>query len=200
MTIRGCQTIAIDGTHASGKTTLIHALTAHYRSQGVNVVAMNEPARTSPYMDEVVFGHHASFDLAAEVDVFAAHLRTQLRAARNHQLLLADKTIINVLAYARLLLDTDERTTGVLDAMDRFCRTWAHTYDTVLYTHDRYTQPTDQFRAKVSDLQDKVDTTLRDLYHAMNIPLIDIPTGLNTTQRVAWITTHITQPGHPHTS
>lgn len=36
-------TVAIEGTHASGKTTLIHALTAYYRRRGVNVAAMGEP-------------------------------------------------------------------------------------------------------------------------------------------------------------
>jgi thymidylate kinase len=101
MTIRDCRVAAIDGTHASGKTTLIHALTAHYRRQGVNVVAMGEPARASPFMEEIVIHGRGIFDLAAEVDVFAAHLRYQLRTARNHQLLIADKTIINVLAYAQ---------------------------------------------------------------------------------------------------
>jgi thymidylate kinase len=78
MTIRDCLTIAIDGTHASGKTTLIHALTAHYRRQGVNVAAMGEPARSSPFMEEIVIHGRGNFDFAAEVDVFAAHLQYQL--------------------------------------------------------------------------------------------------------------------------
>jgi hypothetical protein len=29
MSVNGCVVVAIEGTHAAGKTTLVHALTAH---------------------------------------------------------------------------------------------------------------------------------------------------------------------------
>lgn len=129
MPIRDCAVIAIDGTHASGKTTLIHAMTAHYWRRGINVAAMSEPARSSPFMEEIVIHQRGSFDLAAEVDVFATHLQYQLRTARNHQLLITDKTIVNVLAYARMLLNIEPNTidAAVLDAMEIFCRARAPT-------------------------------------------------------------------------
>ncbi|MFC5057032.1 AAA family ATPase [Saccharothrix xinjiangensis] len=178
----------MDGTHAAGKTTLIHALTAHYRRQGVNVVAMGEPARTSPFMEEIVLYDRSGFDLAAEVDVFAAHLGLQLRTARNHTLLIADKTIVNVLAYARLLLvDPDERSTAVLEAMEMFCLAWAHTYDMIVFTQDRYTQPGDAFRAKVTDLQNDADAILRQTYTRLGVPLVELPGGLDTDERVRWV-------------
>lgn len=189
MPIRECRVAAIDGTHASGKTTLIHALTAHFRRKGVNVAAMGEPARSSPFMEEIVIHGHGAFDLAAEVDVFAAHLQLQLRTSRNHQLLIADKTIINVLAYARMLLDITPGSVdaGVFDAMEHFCRAWAPTYDVVFFTHDQYTQPGDNFRAKVAGLQDTAATALRTLYDELRIPVLDVPRGLETEQRVEWI-------------
>ncbi len=197
MSIRDCAVIAIDGTHASGKTTLIHALTAHYRRQGVNVAAMGEPARSSPFMEEIVIHQRGTFDLAAEVDVFAAHLQCQLRTARNHQLLIADKTIINVLAYARMLLHIvpDSADAAVLDAMGNFCRAWAPTYDMVFFTHDHYTQPSDGFRAKVTSLQDTAATALRELYQQLDITVVDIPLGYETTQRVEWIAQRVTAAG-----
>lgn len=197
MTIRDCRTIAIDGTHASGKTTLIHALTARYRRQGVNVAAMGEPARTSPFMEEIVIHGRGTFDLAAEVDVFAAHLQLHLRTARHHQLLIADKTIINVLAYARMLLNVEPGSleATVLDAMETFCRAWAPTYDLVFFTHDHYQQPSDGFRAKVADLQDTAATTLHELYDRLGVPVLDIPTGLETEQRVDWITRRVAETG-----
>ncbi|OLF10927.1 thymidylate kinase [Actinophytocola xinjiangensis] len=197
MTIRDCPTVAIDGTHASGKTTLIHALTAHYRRQGVNVAAMGEPARSSPFMEEIVIHGRGSFDLVAEVDVFAAHLRYQLRTARNHQLLIADKTIVNVLAYARMLLDIapGSNDATVLDAMEHFCRAWAPTYDLVFFTHDHYDQPSDGFRAKVAGLQDTAATTLRTLYDQLGVAVIDVPLGLETDQRVEWVAGRVAESG-----
>lgn len=197
MPIRDCAVIAIDGTHASGKTTLIHALTAHYRRQGINVAAMSEPARSSPFMEEIVIHQRGSFDLAAEVDVFATHLQYQLRAARHQQLVIADKTIVNVLAYARMLLNIEPNTidAAVLDAMESFCRAWAPTYDLVFLTHDHYKQPSDRFRTKVTGLQHTAITTLRKLYQRLDIAVLDIPLGYETDQRVEWIAERVTAAG-----
>ncbi|WP_433227551.1 hypothetical protein [Actinomadura formosensis] len=50
MPIRNCAVIAVEGPHASGKTTLVHALTSHYREQGIHVTATGEAARHSPFM------------------------------------------------------------------------------------------------------------------------------------------------------
>ena len=54
MSVRGCVLVGIEGTHAAGKTTLVHALTAHYRQRGVLVDCTGEPARTSPFIEETV--------------------------------------------------------------------------------------------------------------------------------------------------
>jgi thymidylate kinase len=68
VSLRGCVLVAIEGTHASGKTTLVHALTAHYRARGVLVNCTGEPARTSPFIEEIVVHGKGVFDLATEVD------------------------------------------------------------------------------------------------------------------------------------
>lgn len=54
MPIRNCTVVAVEGTHASGKTTLIHALTSYYRARGVHANCTGEPARNSPFMEEIV--------------------------------------------------------------------------------------------------------------------------------------------------
>jgi hypothetical protein len=36
--------LAVEGTHASGKTTLTHALAAWYREHGIHVTTVEEPA------------------------------------------------------------------------------------------------------------------------------------------------------------
>jgi len=112
-------------------------------------------------------------------------------------LLIADKTIINVLAYARMLLDVapDSLDAAVLDAMGNFCRAWAPTYDMVFFTHDHYTQPSDGFRAKVAGLQDTAATALRELYQQLDVTVVDIPLGYETAQRVEWIAQRVTAVG-----
>jgi uridine kinase len=78
MAIRGTTLVAVEGTHATGKTTLVHALTAHYRRRSVNVACSSEPARTSPFIEEIVLHGKGAFDLATEVDLFAAQLQETL--------------------------------------------------------------------------------------------------------------------------
>ena len=107
--LRDCVVIAVEGTHASGKTTLTHALAAHYREHGIHVATVEEPARHSPFVEEIVVHGQGRFDLETEVDLFAAQLSAQLRAARQHTMIICDKTIANVLAYARIVLETPPR-------------------------------------------------------------------------------------------
>jgi thymidylate kinase len=125
--LRDCVVLAIEGTHASGKTTLAHALTAYYRERGIHVAVVEEPARHSPFIEEIVVHGKGQFDLETEVDLFAAQLSAQLRAARNHKMIIADKTIANVMAYAQLVLQIQpgSREAAVLDAMKTFCQAWA---------------------------------------------------------------------------
>jgi predicted ATPase len=160
---------------------------------GALVDCTREPARASPFIEETVIYGRGEFDLVAEVDLFAAQLVEQLRAARNQQLLICDKTVVNVLAYARMLLDAgaNNHTSTVLDAMAQFCRAWAPVYDMVFYCSDQYNQPEDPFRAKVAALQDATDHTLRDAYADARIQLHEVPLGLGVAQRVQWVARHV---------
>ncbi|HEY2673121.1 MAG TPA: AAA family ATPase [Rugosimonospora sp.] len=190
MSVRGCVLVGIEATHAAGKTTLVHALTAHYRERGVLVDCTGEPARTSPFIEETVIHGKGSFDLTCEVDLFAAQLSATLRASRHHHLLICDKTVVNVLAYARLVLATEPDGThaAVLDSMAMFCRTWAPaTYDAVFYLTDRFDHPTDPLRAKVAHLQAETAEAVRATCADVGLPLLDVPAGLDTAGRVAWI-------------
>ena len=56
-------------------------------------------------------------------------------------MIIADKTIANVLAYAWIVLQTPpgSREAAVLEAMNAFCQAWAPTYDAVFYCCDRST-------------------------------------------------------------
>jgi len=190
--IRDCAVVAIEGTHASGKTTLTYALAARFREQGIHVATVEEPARHSPFIEEIVVHGHGQFDLAAEADLFGAQLSAQLRAARQHAMIIADKTIANVLAYARLVLPDmpGSREAGVLAAMEGFCRAWAPFYDVVFYCCDSFSQQQDgdPYRARVLDLQPAADRVVRQTCAAVGQKVIDIPPGMTTAERVDWIT------------
>jgi predicted ATPase len=199
MALRECAVIAIEGTHASGKTTLVHALTAAYRQRGVHVACMEEVARFSPFIEEIVIHGRGTFDLATEVDLFAAQLTSQLRTSRHHALLICDKTVVNVLAYARLVLDAapGSQEGAVVAAMEAFCRAWVPVYDAVFYCVDHFgaEEGGDPFRAKVLDLQDATDQALRDACAGTGVSLIELPRGLTVAERVDQVITTVDSLG-----
>jgi predicted ATPase len=195
MPIRDCKVIAIEGTHASGKTTLVHALVSHYREHGIHITCVDESARSSPFMEDIVLRGRGTFDIVAELDTFAAMLTSQLRAARHHSVLVADKTLVNVVAYARSLLP--ERDGPVVDAMLGLCTATAGLYDAVLYVCDAFDphQCGDALRSKVASQQADIDIALRQIAAQADIGLIDVPRGLTTQERVRWISGHLAETG-----
>ncbi|MGW0569908.1 AAA family ATPase [Streptomyces tauricus] len=190
MPIRECRVIAVEGTQAAGKTTLVHALTAHLREQSIGAACTGEPARTSPFMEDIVLHGKGNFDLVAELDLFAQHFTVPLRAARHHQVLITDKTPANVLALAGLVLDpTEPGVAAVLTAADAMCRAWMPiAYDAIVYCRDRYDQKAggDRMRAKVLGLQEEADEAIYQACRSTDVPMLELPTGLTVAQRVHW--------------
>jgi predicted ATPase len=191
MSVRDCAVIAVEGSQAAGKTTLVHALTAHYRERGIHVACTLEPARVSPFIDDIVLHDSGGFDLTAELDLYAAQLSAQLRGARNHQLLITDKTVMNVTAYARLVLDPgDTSAAAVLSALETLSATWAPAaYDAVIYAADHFAQASggDRYRSKVLGLQTAVGERVRQACTATGVRMLDLPAGLGTPDRVRWV-------------
>lgn len=142
----------------------------------------------------LITGHQLCSDLAV-----LAQLSAQLRAARQHSMIIADKTIANVLAYARIVLPAPagSRQAAVLTAMEAFCRAWAPLYDVVFYCCDTYAQQQagDPYRAKVLDLQSAAGRVVRQTCAATGQHIIDIPPGMTTAERVAWVTARAAKLG-----
>jgi nicotinamide riboside kinase len=193
--VRGCTVIAVEGTHASGKTTLVHALVGHYRERGIHMTCVEEPARQSPFMEDIVLRGRGIFDMPTELDAYAAMLTAHLRAARNHEALVTDKTPLNVVAYARLLLPPWQK--PVTDAMLGLFAATASLYDAVLYVRDTFNtaQPGDTFRSKVAGHQVLIDSALREAAIQAGVTLIEVPVGLTTAQRISWISAHLAESG-----
>jgi hypothetical protein len=112
-------------------------------------------------------------------------------------MIICDKTIANVLAYAWLVLPTPpgSREAAVLTAMEAFCRAWAPVYDFVFYCCDNYAQQQagDPYRAKVLDLQSAADRVVRQTCATVGQRIINIPPGMTTAERVDWIAKRVTK-------
>lgn len=195
MALRQAKLVAFDGTHASGKTTLIYAVAALLRRQGVHVTPLGEPARTSPLVDDVVIHKATDFDMTLELDIFATHITNSVRAVRSHEVVLCDKTPTNVLAYCKMLLHIEPGTwdAAMADAMDGFCRAWGRVYDAVFFCQDHYAvgQRGDKYRARVADLQVQADSLVRAEYRRLGQLIIEIPRGLDIDERSRWVVAQI---------
>lgn len=189
MTVRDCVVVAVEGAQASGKTTLALALVAHCRENGINAGYAGEAARVSPFIDEIVLHGVGTFDVVAEADLFGAQLSAQLRAARGHQLLVADKTIMNVPAHVRALLDmSDVRMADICMAMETFCRAMRSMYDAVVYCADEFRQDlvADPLRSKVVAHRKDIDVQLREVLQQVGTEVMLLPLDLPTPARVHW--------------
>jgi predicted ATPase len=199
MALRNAKLVVFDGTHASGKTTLIYAVAALLRRQGVHVTTLGEPARASPFVDDVVIHNAGDFDMLLELDIFAAHITNTLRAARSHDVVLADKTPTNVLAYCKMLIHTEPGTwdAEMVGAMDGFCRAWGKAYDAVFFCQDHHLaeQRGDKYRVRVADLQVQADGLLRAEYARLGQPIIEIPHALDIGERARWVTVRMKKLG-----
>ena len=107
MTIMNCRLIAIEGAHCTGKSTLVHAITARYKSRNVHAASFTEVARASAFVEQVVIHGKGCFDITAELQLLAAQIAQEQLLARYHQLLICDRSVANVLGYSRILLSTN---------------------------------------------------------------------------------------------
>jgi nicotinamide riboside kinase len=192
MALRGCTVVAVEGTQTSGKTTLAHALVAHLRERGIHAAYADEPARSSPLVEEVMTGLLTGFDLMCEMDLFAAHITTQIRASRNHSVLVADKTILNAIAYCRHIFghSAGHQERLVLDAMASLAYAWAHIYDLIFLCQESFVQRLESpaYKAPIFNFQEPVRGALLDVLNDCGSPLSRVPTGLTTAQRVEFVT------------
>lgn len=194
MPIRDCTVLAVEGTHNAGKTTLALALTAYCQSQGIDTAYVPDAARDSPLISDVVVHGIGRFDVTAQIDLVTATVSSQIRAAHRRRLLVVDKTPANVLAYASILLPEDEHRL-VRRATEALCHAW-QPYGAVILCVDQYPLDltADPYRVKVTALQSAAASAVAAELAAARYPVIALPTGLTTTQRVAWLAEHLDPP------
>lgn len=186
--IRSSLLIAFDGTHASGKTTLIYSVAAQLKQMGINCQILPEPARNSPLVDDVVLRDIGNFDIPLELDLIASHIMQCTRATRNSSLILSDRTPINVLAYTNLLCKpNNEMESKLLENVSSFVNTWMHYYDLIFYCQDYFSpnHKNDKMRSKVEDIQAEVDEQNRILYESSKINIEFLPRDLSLLDRTS---------------
>lgn len=191
MSVHDCLVLGIEGSHAAGKTTLVHALVSHLRESGVHATATLEVARTSPFIEDIVLRGQGDFDAVAELDLFAGHIVELLRASRHQQVLVADKTFCNVIGYSRVVLPRKDR--YLIEAMLGFARANSQLYDLVFFCQDQYSpqETTDRLRAKVAGREAVFREAVWRACQDTGVETVRLPRSLATFDRVDWILNEI---------
>jgi nicotinamide riboside kinase len=185
--------IAIDGPQASGKSSLAHGLCGRLRADGHHATVVQDPARTSLMVEEVILGSRARFDMTCELDLLATQIRDLLEAARRHQVAIVDKTFQNTIAYAEALeTATTDYDREILRCARILAATLASAYDLILWCGDEYDEnpSMDGLRAVVAGSQIDVALAIRQELAPFKARVVDVPLALNHDQRLRFAVRH----------
>jgi hypothetical protein len=114
---------AIIGTHNIGKTTLCHDVVSRLSRKGIRASFAAEASRTSRRLSAGIRG------IDTQLDLFANTLANELEASRQSDLVICDRSLIDVLAYTDEL--GDPRTSYerlLMDAMKIFANNYVLSY------------------------------------------------------------------------
>ena len=189
----GCTVVALEGAHGTGKSTLAHALVAHYKARSVNAGLVPETARRSAFVEEIVIHGSGVFGMEAELQLFAAHIAEEQLAARHHELIVCDKTLANVVGYARLLTSNLHESADILQAMAGLVAIYSSYYDNVFYMSEMYDPAItkDPYRPVDRRFQIDADQYIRRACEDAGMRLTDLPRGLTMEAQVAWVSKEI---------
>lgn len=188
MSIRDCKLVAVDGSHGSGKTTLVAGIVAALKARHVHAASLPEVARKSPFLEDAIF-RDVEYDAVLEAHLFATQIAEELLTSRHHEVLLCDRTLVNVVAYAEALLgDAVPATRQLIGAMRNFAKPYARFYDRIFLLVDTYdpTLTRDPFRPHDRTLQHDIHKQLLECYAELDIPVWPVPHGLSLQDRVDW--------------
>jgi len=188
--IRNKLLIAFDGTHAAGKTTLIYSVASRIKELGVNCEVLIEPARNSPTADAILLYNQGSFDMPAQLELFAMHIVQCVRATKDGSLIISDRTPISTMAYNEMLLaDKTKHEEDLIKVAESFTNVWTAYYDIVFYCQDYFTstQDDDKIRRGDDEFQRILDTRTRQLYERAEANIVYIPKGLSLPERTDFV-------------
>jgi predicted ATPase len=114
---------AISGRDHTGKTTICHAVTARLRAAGVDAQMVDEQSRRSVAL---AAGRR---EVATQLDLFARTVVVELEVARSTEVVVCDRSLVDILAYTDLLpAPGDPVEVAMCRAMDAFAEHFLATY------------------------------------------------------------------------
>ena len=185
--------IAIVGTHNTGKSTLCHSVAAKLMTRGIKVGVAWEPSRSNLHLAAGIRGYET------QMSIFASVVGGEMEAERTNDIVICDRSILDVIAYTQALTDhPNETQTKYTQAMSKFAIDYANTYLSIFKTCWRFDmkRSADPLRIPGCDFQDKIDCHIESLLTLLEEPAIRLnepETAANDIEQ--WIVNKISPQG-----
>lgn len=163
--------IAISGTHGSGKSTLVSELYSKLKKKNIRVNTTTEVARKS------IFLASKEISPAMQLDLFGKQISEEMEASRNCDLLLCDRSIIDILMYTKLFFPNNPQAKMFSSAMEDFIKTYHKTYRYIFKLSTIYNTNLvkDDIRPKDLKIQQDADKAIEKEFQNLGIEYIDLP-------------------------
>lgn len=164
--------IAIVGAQGSGKSALAYETIAELKRCNVHAGLATEGARESPYL---IAGELVP---EAEIDIFAKQLEAEVRALRTYEVVIADRSIFDVIMYSRLFFPNPaEQHKNYFEAMESFGKHWVSSYAAVYRMTTLYNPSltNDPQRPRDIGLQRKAHEMLKEVLEEFGVEYEDVP-------------------------
>jgi hypothetical protein len=197
MSIGMCQMVGIEGAHGTGKSTLALAVAAECKRRHIHAACLIERARESPFIEDTVIRNLGPVTIYGELHLLGEQIAAEQRLARHHSLVVCDKTVANVLGYARLLLgkQDDPFTRELLERLPPMLESYARLYDRVFFLSDFYDleRTHDPFRPSDAAFQLATDEALRVACADLKLKVEFVAPGLEYEAKVRWVVERIVE-------
>ena len=178
--------IAIVGTHGSGKTTLLYDTASTLKKNGYSVSIAREVARFSSFLNA------GEKNIHAQMDLFGLQITEEMSNARNHDILLCDRSILDILVYSKVLYpNLTKKESLLLSSMESTVPHYMQTYDIIFRTIKMYnpTMTRDNLRPKEQFLQEDVHHRIKQSLDELEIDYVDLPSN----NEVDFMNSHIVE-------
>lgn len=171
--------IGIIGTHYSGKTALCHQVVGQLRSEGFLIDYVREAARNSYYLASGIFNY------AMQLDILNRQISEELEVLRTSDLVICDRTVIDVLAYSYNLPEPESKLESIYKkCIEITAYEFLKTYDLLLFKTDYFDtlKSNDNLVQKDNQFQNRIFSTIKNIIDTTNLTIIEIDSknGLDT--------------------
>lgn len=158
--------IAYTGTHGTGKTTSVYRKAYELKkesNQSVGIIL--ETARHCPFP---IFAQNQEPTVQTQLWIFTAQLQKELEMSQNYNVVVADRSVVDCIAYSAFLGQKE-----LVKAMSKIAKEHSKIYRQIIFrplSKNNYNQ-NDNLRHQDESARKEIEDILAKLYLDMEIPI-----------------------------